>query len=78
MAHWIAVVSNQHVSAHETKTKAVRQVGLVLATQSASYANRIVSQLQQSTGASVAYGNDEQEIAKVLPCNCGSVKQHSN
>lgn len=76
MAHWVAVVNQQAVSAQDTKTKAIQEISNIISKHSPSLAGQVAYQLAQSEGASIAYGRDRQEIAKVLPCNCGSKRKH--
>lgn len=77
MAHWVAVVPNRHVSTHTTKAKAIAEIALVLHNYSRYLPSRVAEQLRQGDGVGVAYGVESEEIAKVLPCNCGSTKRHT-
>lgn len=74
--HWIAVIPHKHVSTHKTKKEAITEIGILLTNKSPYLSSVVIEQLRRNEGASTAYGVQSEEIAKVLPCNCGSTKKH--
>jgi hypothetical protein len=77
MAHWVAVINEpeRKVLTGKTKEEVIFNVGVMLTNR--YMASTVTGQLKRAReSTAIAYGLESEVVAKVFPCNCGSVKKH--
>lgn len=80
MAHWVAMLKQpQRINfTGKTKDEVIFKIASALTNRSRYLASTIEGQLRATReSVAIAYGTEDDEVAKVFSCNCGSVKRHT-
>lgn len=80
MAHWVGILNDENkvVVTGATKQEVIGKIASQVTRQSrwANYnIGRQLSAMREPVA--VVYASETEQIAKVFPCNCGSVKRHT-